>query len=453
MDHQQVLHQLSLLHQTRILSILETLTAEQKQRLLDQLTKIDFDLLQQQMDLLKNSQPSDPFLEPFTTFSYAGNEADRLRGQKMLAEGLAGCLIVAGGQGTRLRFEGPKGMFLITPIRHKSLYQFFAEKTIAASKQAKKELPLAIMTSPQNHQETVAFFEGHKYFGLSQDQVFFFQQQMLPLLDTEGQIFLETKEHLAEGPDGNGGALHHFYHSGIWQKWHARGIHYVNFILIDNPLADPFDAELLGYHERKKSEIVIKSISRSDPLENVGILTKNKGRMTVIEYSEMPEALRTAKNTNGSLTYPCANLSLFSFHMDFVQKIADKNAYPLPLHKAFKSVKYLNPEGVSLQADKPMAWKFERFIFDLLPQAATVETLLYKREDCFAPLKNFSGNDSLKTVREALQRKDRQVLKNLLDQSLINEPLEIAQDFYYPTPELIAKWRQKPLPESGYIEA
>ena len=177
----------------------------------------------------------------------------------------------------------------MTAVKHKSLFQLFAEKTIAASKQAGRPLSIAIMTSPQNHDATIDFFNQHHLFGLEPGQLSFFCQGMLPLLDQEGQLFLENAFSLAEGPDGNGGALHHFYHSGIYQQWQAQGIRHINFVPIDNPLADPFDAELLGCQQRCQNEITIKCTLRRDVQEKVGLLARHDGRTIVVEYSEIPE--------------------------------------------------------------------------------------------------------------------------------------------------------------------
>jgi UDP-N-acetylglucosamine/UDP-N-acetylgalactosamine diphosphorylase len=385
-----------------------------------------------------------------TDYARLPDVVDAESGKKIISEGHVGCLIVAGGQGSRLGFNGPKGMFPVTPVKHKSLFQLFAEKTLAASQQAGRALPLAIMTSPLNHAETVNFFKSHDYFGLDPLQLSIFSQEMLPLLDANGCLFLENSHTIAEGPDGNGAALHHFYQQGIWEKWKDAGVHYLNFILVDNPLSDPYDAILVSYLKEQQSDVIIKCVERRNPEEKVGILAKRNDQTVVVEYSEMPEMQRFAQSKDGSLLYPCANLSLFCFRMDFIQKVATLPTEKLPLHLAFKAAKSLDSDGSPTQN---MAWKFEQFIFDLLPFATKTTALIYERQQCFAPLKNFEGDDSIETVQRALEEYDKKTFLNLTGQSAPVTPFELSQAFHYPTAALLEKWNNFNGPYENYIEA
>lgn len=426
------------------------LSPGQQRHLCLQLQQIDLATLRLQQQMVHRPQTKKREVTPFTQFSTVGNAIDRESGLKMISQGMAGCLIVAGGQGSRLRTDGPKGKCLVTKVHKKSLFQLFAEKVKAAGKQAGRPLLLAIMTSPLNHQDTIDFFEENAYFGLNPPQISFFQQEMLPLLDQESNLFLETIDTLSMGPDGNGGALHQFFKCGLWNNWYSQGVRYLNFLPIDNPLADPFDAELFGYQQRQECDIVVKCTERKNPEENVGVLVMEKGKTAVIEYSELPQNERTGVNSDGTLLYSLANLSLFSFRMEFIKSVAE-STHP-GLHKAFKAVKYLDRNRQTVQAKNPMAWKFETFIFDLLPFASKVDALLYSREVCFSPLKNLSGNDSFETVAQALEQRDRQVLSAVTGVPCTFNPLEISQEFYYPTPELISVWKGKSISHGGYIE-
>lgn len=455
MNYTKAFHKLTSIKQTQLLVHWSTLNHLQQQHLLSQIQQLDCSVFEQQQYVLKEPDTvSHQEIEPFTSFSYAGNCDDFNRGKALVADKKVGCLIIAGGQGSRLHFEGPKGKFPVSLIKKKSLFQLFAEKIVAAGNQVNSLIDVAIMTSPLNHIETVNFFEENNLFGLKRNQLSFFLQETLPFLNEQGNLFLEAKDTIATGPDGNGGALQQFYKSGLWEQWYTKGIRYLNFILIDNPLADPVDAELLGFHERNESDIVIKCAKRIHQEEKVGLLAKNHGNPIIIEYSEMPEAMRTAKNSDGTFQYLCANLSLFSFSMDFIRSTLLDNSSSMPLHKAFKKVKYLNENGETISPESPIAWKFEKFIFDILPKAKKVDALLYPREECFAPLKNFSGDHSLKTVQEALQNRDRKILSELMGRPCSLEPFELAQDFYYPTAELRKKWSQMiPLIQAGgYLE-
>lgn len=448
MNFPDAYEKLESIKQSHLLKYWDTLSSTQQTHLLEQIAAVDIETFLQQQHLVHSPKITDQSLQPFTAFNRIGSKHDQELGRDLIAKGMAGCLIVAGGQGTRLKFNGPKGMFPVTPVTHKSLFQLFAEKVIAAGKQVNKRLPLAIMTSTLNHKVTLDFFYEHQLFGLHPEQLSFFSQGTLPLLDPQGNLFLETPYTIAEGPDGNGKALHHFYQNGIWKQWQEKGVHYLNFVLIDNPLADPFDAELLGFLHRQQSDVVIKCIERNDPQESVGVLALKDGKAGVVEYSEMNDKDRMATGPTGDLLYKGANLSLFCFKMDFIKRVVEDKE-PLSLHKAFKAVKFLNREGQTVEADKPMAWKFETFIFDLLAKTNKVEALLYPREQCFSPLKNFSGNFSIDTVRADIQRNDQRAFAEVTGKVCNLTPFEVPQEFYYPTPELRAKWRGKDIKDEG----
>lgn len=447
----QALAILSAIGEPDLIKHWNSLNKEQKQHLFLQLQRIDIPTLRLQQDLIHKLQNKKSPISPTTDYSEAGNACDKELGQAMISQGLVGCLVVAGGQGTRLRIEGPKGICEVTKIKKKSLFQLLAEKTVAASKLAKRPLLLAIMTSPLNHEETLRFFKKNHFFGLNEQQLHFFQQATLPLLNQQGQLFLETQDSLSEGPNGNGDALCQFFKSGIWENWHEKGVRYVNFILIDNALANPFDGELVGYQKRKNSDLVIKCVERKNSEENVGLLVLKNGKTTVIEYSELSEEDRYARHPDGSLRYRLANLSLFSFHMEFIKLAATKGK--LSLHKSLKAVKFLNEKGLTIQSEHPMAWKFEKFIFDALASASKVDILVYPRETSFAPLKNFTGQDSFETVNQALEYSDQQTMSTITGNLCKVTPLEISADFYYPTFELLRKWKGRLLTHSGYIES
>lgn len=428
-----------------------SLNEAQQTLLAAQLATIDRAALNEQKELLKRSESTLRTITPFTNHSTSGNTSDAETGKRAIAQGLVGCLIVAGGQGTRLGFDGPKGMYPVTLIKHKSLFELLAEKVLWAGKQAGRQLSIAIMTSEENDLATLKFFKDHHYFGLDKEQVSFFRQNNLPLLDENGHLFLEDPTRIAEGPDGNGGALQAFHDSGIYDTWLKKGVKFLNFILIDNPLADPFDAEMIGFQMRTGSEVTVKCTQKASPDEKVGILAIENGSPTVVEYSELSSEEANRCDENGRLTFNLANMSLFSFSMDFLSRIT-KQQLMMPLHKAFKAAKYLDEQGKTVKSAKPIAWKFERFIFDILPHAKKVNALVYPREQCFAPLKNSTGQDSPSTVTAALETNDRRILREITGSKCDASPLEISQAFYYPTRDLINKWKEKLISDPGYIE-
>jgi UDP-N-acetylglucosamine/UDP-N-acetylgalactosamine diphosphorylase len=451
----EIIEKLNSINQVHLLEYWDSLEFFQKKQLQKQIKALDSSLFLTQRELLaKKKVELKRDFSPLKNFTEAGNRSDKIKGQQILSQGQCGCLLIAGGQGTRLRFNGPKGMFPVTLIKHKSLYQLIAEKTLAAGLQVNRKLPLAIMTSPSTHEATVEFFNRNDRFGLDSEQVVFFLQKEIPLLNSAGNLFLQGKDHIALGPDGNGSSLQYFIESGIWDQWYSKGVRYLTYVLIDNPLADPFDAELIGFQERVGSDIVLKSTTRLNSEEKVGVLVENKDRIEVVEYSELSEEEKFAALSNGTLKYPLANLSLFSFRMDFIKNKKNEIFLEMPLHAAFKSATFIDTQGFSkLLPLKPNAWKFEKFIFDILAFTSHVAILNYPRNVCFAPLKNNKGSDSLRTVQTALQNLDKMTLKKITGIEPSSTPFELSQEFYYPSEELLNRWKNKALPDQDYITA
>jgi UDP-N-acetylglucosamine/UDP-N-acetylgalactosamine diphosphorylase len=309
-------------------------------------------------------------------------EGNLPRGLELMKEGKVGALLLAGGMGTRLGFDGPKGMY---PIGSKTLFEIMAENMAAASRFAGRELPLAVMTSSQNDRATRDYFAENITLG----NVSFFTQGNLPYLLPDGSQFEEEEGVLAVGPDGNGDALKLFYESPIYREWKEQGIEYVNVFLVDNPLALPIDPALLGAHADLGVDILVKATRRKGPDEKVGVLCQEGEKVSVIEYSELSEEARKKD-------YPYANLSLFSVTMEWIEKAA---ALSLPLHKAWKKAKIRGKMPA-----EPNAWKFEKFIFDLFPHART-KVMVFPREEIFSPLKNKEGEASPETVARDLQRR------------------------------------------------
>lgn len=434
--HNQLQQLLINLNQNSFLKRIESLNPEHRLKIIHQLQALDPQTLQTQRALVLNPPtPSSSFPKPYTNVIQSGDPNRIQQGIDLISSGKVGCIIVAGGQATRFGIDAPKGVFPISTLHQKSLFQIFFEKCAAASKLAGRALPLAIMTSPLNHTETKEFIESNHYFGLSNQQVDFFQQSMLPFLDENGNLFLESDSSIALGPDGNGSSLKSFVDSGIAKKWKNDGVETVVYILIDNPLADPFDAELVGTIATTHADVVIKCTDRRSPSERVGVIVEVNGKPKVIEYFELPPEAASW----GDLY---ANISLFAFSLGFIEKIANQQ---MPLHKAFKPTKALDAETGSISA-----WKFEKFIFDVLDQASRVNVIRYPRACCFAPLKNKEGADSPNEVRAALLARDRQIYQQITGHTPPAEPIELSQAFYYPTPEFRARWNGKSA--SGYLE-
>jgi UDP-N-acetylglucosamine/UDP-N-acetylgalactosamine diphosphorylase len=218
---------------------------------------------------------------------------------------------------------------------------------------------------------------------------------------------------------------------------------------VDNPLAFPFDPQLIGFHAKQKNDITIQAVQRSDPLEQAGVLALVNEKPTVAEYSELADAEKEARDFQGNLKFGLTNIGLYCFSLSFLNQAC---AQQLPFHLAKKAVKRLDENAVVTFPDMPNAIKFEEFIFDAFPSAEQVQALVYPRQWCFAPLKNLKGGDSPETVRQALLTWDRTIFAKITG----NEPpstivFELAPQFYYPTEELLQRWKGKPFPNQDYI--
>jgi UDP-N-acetylglucosamine/UDP-N-acetylgalactosamine diphosphorylase len=433
--------------QIQLIDHWQTLSLTEQENLCQQVAALDVDFFYRQRAALSQEKMACSY-KPFLNCSSAGNMNDSLLGKKRVAEGKVGLIVLAGGQGSRFRSTAPKGCVEITPVKKKSLFQFLAEKVKAAGKDVGRPLRMALMTSPLNHDETLLFFKEHAFFGLHPSQIDFFCQTLWPLLDFEGNLFLEEADRIAQGPNGNGDLFRRFMESGIWHQWEALGIEQVNIIPIDNPLADPFDYEFCGFQAREDADIAIKTGWKRNSEEKVGVVAEVDGKAAIIEYFEMSEDDKKRRNEDGRLTYGMANLGLYCVTMKWIKQLSIQH---LPLHCAKKAVKYWAKGGVKM-ADKPNAWKFEEFIFDSFPFASTFAVLICPREECFAPLKNFEGEDSIEAVREALLVHDRSIFQKITGSHVPpRTQFELAPQFYYPTAELKKKWKGRPFPQEEYI--
>jgi len=355
------------------------------------------------------------------------SEEARLKGEDLLREGKVACLILAGGQGSRLGVTGPKGTFSVSALQKKSLFQILFEKILYAGIRAGRKLPVAVMTSSFNHKETVDFLSFHNFFGVSERQVYIFSQGNLPVFDTEGNPMFDGKGALIEAPDGNGRALHALYASGVLGTFKEAGIEYVNMVQVDNPLADPFDADLIGFHAGKGSDISMITVAKESESESAGFLVSKEGELRVVEYSE---------KKGGSFSF--LNIGLYCFTVDFIEKIGRDNV-ALPLHTAHKKID-----------DTRFGSKSEYFIFDIFCYAKKIDVLLKERDECFSPLKNLEGKKGLEEVRDALIRKDQNRYFAITGKKT-DGVLELSQALYYPTKEDLISWEEKHWPETGYV--
>jgi UDP-N-acetylglucosamine/UDP-N-acetylgalactosamine diphosphorylase len=311
-------------------------------------------------------------------------------------------LVVAGGQGSRLGFEHPKGMFSVGPVSRKSLFQIHAEKVLALGRRYGKQPPFLVMTSPATDAETRQYFADNNYFGLPREEVFFFCQGTMPALDLgTGKLLMEAPGRLFLSPDGHGGTLTALAKSGLLKRLHQRDIRHLFYFQVDNPLVKVADPIFLGRHISQRSEASSKIVPKQGPKDRLGNLVLVDGRCTMIEYSDLPDSLANERDANGRLRLWAGSPAIHVFDVNFLVRVTE-GAGLLPFHIARKKVPYLDDKGQVVQPAKENALKFERFIFDVLPLAERWLVMETSHREEFAPLKNAEGADSPKTVEAAL---------------------------------------------------
>lgn len=339
-------------------------------------------------------------------------EKARATGEQLLRQGKVAALLVSGGQGTRLGFEGPKGKFLAGPISQKSLFQLHAEKIIAMQRRYHTTIPWFIMTSETNDEETKEFFRENHYFGLNSDDVIFFTQRMIPAMDKNGKFILDAKHHIFTNPNGHGGTLFSLYDSGSLDEMKKRGIEEIFYFQVDNVLLKMCDPVFIGYHVQRNAEMSSKVVSKKHPYERVGVLGMMDGKLAVIEYSDLTDAEMEARNSDGSLKYDGGNIAIHVLKLNFVEQLVT-GKLRLPYHVAHKKIPYLNENGQLIEPEEPNGYKFEMFIFDALPFTQNSVVMEVVREDEFSPIKNATGDDSPATAKQDLMNYHARMLANV----------------------------------------
>jgi UDP-N-acetylglucosamine/UDP-N-acetylgalactosamine diphosphorylase len=314
-------------------------------------------------------------------------------GAAALAAGKVGVLLVAGGQGSRLGFDHPKGMYSIGPVSGASLLQLHFEKALAAARRYGAPMPVYMMTSPVTHGEQVAFLDEQKRFGLPAGDVTLFCQGTMPAVDAAtGRLLLSDKGSLFLSPDGHGGTVAALAASGAIENMRRRGIKHLFYLQVDNPLVPIGDAELIGRHLMAESELTSIAVARQTPQDRLGVFATIDGRLHIIEYSDLPEDVAGARDEKGTLRFWAGSIAVHVFSVAFLERaLALRDA--LPFHIARKKVPYIDERGKVVEPGKANALKFERFIFDLLPHARNPLVVEFAEADVFAPLKNAPGAD------------------------------------------------------------
>jgi UDP-N-acetylglucosamine/UDP-N-acetylgalactosamine diphosphorylase len=459
--YQEYARKLTRFGQTHLLAFWSELTSDQREQLLADLDQIDWDRCVPLIHSHVRRRPTTPVqrsLDPPSAFSAAPgpDQADlyaraRRAGAEAIRAGRVAAFMVAGGQGTRLGFDGPKGAFPISPLRNASLFQLFAESLLGAERRYGRRPRWYIMTSLANHAETTDFFARYRFFGLSPDDVVFFQQGQMPAFLPGGRIALAERHRVALSPDGHGGSLRALAEHGALADMRSRGIDTISYFQVDNPLVYTLDPLFVGLHLLTGSEMSSKAVHKASDDEKVGVfclmgtpLPPREGagnqfplpfregagggseseknphpalppqggeaapapRLGVIEYSDLPAELARAKDPDGSRRFDAGSIAVHILSREFVERLTAPGAVvQLPWHRADKKVPVVDERGEPVTPTAPNVVKLEMFVFDAIPLARNPLVLYTSREEEFSPVKNAIGADSPTTTRRDLIRR------------------------------------------------
>ncbi len=402
--------------QSHVLRFWDELSDAQRIALLDDIERIDLDRCAPLIDRLIRAKPAHAEsgeLQPPAAFADSPTAEQRelyararAAGEAAIRAGRVAAFTVAGGQGTRLGYDGPKGAFPISPIRQAPLFQLFAEYLRGVERRYGRRVRWYLMTSSGNDAATRAFFQQHDYFGLPHDEVTFFQQAEMPAFTPDGRIALAEKHRVALSPDGHGGSLRALAVSGSLDDMRRRGIDTISYFQVDNPLVRLLDPLFIGLHRLHESEMSSKAVRKADDFERVGIFALRDGKLTVLEYSDLPAELATQRDADGARRFDAGSIAVHVLDRAFVERLTTAGS-PVELgwHRAEKKVALLDERGRRIEPDRPNAIKLEQFVFDAIPLARNPLVLYTRREEEFSPVKNAEGADSPATTRRDLLRR------------------------------------------------
>jgi len=336
--------------------------------------------------------------------------AFRAKGEELLRAGKVACFTVAGGQGSRLGYDGPKGCYPAGAVTDKPLFQIFAEGIRATGDRYGATPPWYIMTSPLNHEATRNFIEESQHFGLDPDSVFFFMQGAMPSFDREtGRILLAARDRVATNPDGHGGAFKALVRSGATADMKARGVEHLSYFQVDNPTVRVADPVFIGLHAQapdSSAEMSSKMVPKAYPEEKVGLFCAVDGRVRVVEYSDLPMDRQRETTPDGKLKFLAGSIAIHMMSVDFIDKLGGDPEFALPFHRADKKVPHLDLDsGKEVSPSEPNGVKLEQFVFDAIEHCRSSIVLETDRVEEFAPIKNAEGQDSPESSRRLQTRR------------------------------------------------
>ena len=403
---EQARQKLKKYNQEHLLNFYNNLEINAKEELINQILNIDFGLLNNLYKNIKETKKSDGNITPI---EYTDNskltEDEKIKfiniGRNIIKEGKYAVATMAGGQGTRLGHNGPKGTFMLGINPDKSLFEIFCDKLKVIKDKYNVIIPWYLMTSKENNEQTVKFFEDNNYFNYPKDYIKFFIQEEIPMIDTNGKVILTENGLIKQASNGHGGIFESMFKNGIVDDIKEKGVEWIFIGPVDNPLVQMTDELMLGIGASKGVMAVGKSIVKLNPEEKVGVFCKKDNRPSVVEYTEITKEMAEMRDENGELLYGESHINCNLFNIKAIERIgADK----LPYHTAFKKATYMNEKGEIIKPEEPNCYKFETFIFDSFEKLDSMQILRGKREEEFAPVKNKEGIDSPETARELYKK-------------------------------------------------
>ena len=386
--------------------------------LAEQLREIDWELLPElianyvvkkpQISIPEDLQPAPYFpLVPRNKEEEEKKARAQALGIELLKSGKAACLTVAGGQGTRLGFDGPKGTYPIGPVSGRTLFEYFAQSIARAEEKFGAPIRWYVMTSALNREATETFFRENGNLGLREDQVFFFTQGTMPAIGYDGKLLMSSPDSLALSPDGHGGTLLALRKSGALEQMKKDGVEYISYFQVDNPLVPVVNPLFIGMHALEKADMSAIMLAKTNAFEKLGNFCVTNGHLEIIEYSDLPAELAESRNPDGSLRFISGSPAIHVISRAFVERLTASGKLDLPWHRADKKI----PSISDPRPEAPNGVKLESFIFDALALAEKTLVLEGDRAEMFAPTKNPTGVDSVESCREMLIARDLRRLR------------------------------------------
>lgn len=400
MNYNEAMEKLKKYGQEHVLKYYAELPDEQRNTLIEQIDRTDFTVIGQAAETGKRGT-----IAPITAMTIPEIDMGRERferiGMEAVKAGKLGAVLLAGGMGTRLGSDAPKGMYDIGISKPVYIFQRLIENLMKVVEKAGNYIQLFVMTSEKNHDATVGFFKEHDYFGYDKDYIAFFKQDMAPAADFDGKVYMEAKDSIATSPNGNGGWFLSMKKSGLLELVEKRGIEWLNVFAVDNVLQSIADPVFAGAVLEGGYSVGSKVIRKVNPQEKVGVMCTEDGRPSIVEYIELTEDMLTQRDENGEYAYNFGVILNYLFKVDKLVNLLERK---LPYHKSAKKILYINEAGELVKPEEPNGYKYEQFILDMIQMLDSCLPFEVVRGKEFAPIKNKTGVDSVESARELLRK-------------------------------------------------